>query len=175
MGRWGSYSYFEISYDVFQFISCYINLCLEYIAWVNWPLQVTVISNWGRGEGENVLWNASILRKHKSFMKGKWGYWLTFLLFCLCERNAIEQYEKCFDQKSTSAAYLFFIQCHLHVQTILSMKRMCQPEFLPYHQKAVLELTTQKDSQHSIHGGYFSLFLLFFFLTVDLRFHSNSG
>ena len=80
MERWGSYSYFEISYDVFQFISCYINLCLEYIAWVNWPLRVTVISNWGRGEGENVPWNASILRKHKSFMKGKWGYWLTFFI-----------------------------------------------------------------------------------------------
>ncbi|KAB0392626.1 hypothetical protein E2I00_013075, partial [Balaenoptera physalus] len=44
-------------------------------------------------------------------------------------------------------------ECHLHVQIILSMKIMCQPEFLPYHQKAVLELTTQKDNQHLIHGG----------------------
>lgn len=69
-------------------------------------------------------------------------------------------------------AYFFFIQCRLHVQTIRSMKIMCQPEFLPYHQKAALELTTQKDNQRLIRGEYFGLFS---FLIVDLRFQRNSG
>lgn len=84
--------------------------------------------------------------------------------------NAVESVKNCFDQKSTSVTDFFFIQCHLLVQTILSMKIMYQPEFLPYHQRAVLEPTTQKDSQHSIHGEYFDLFLLSFFLIVDSRF-----
>lgn len=101
--------------------------------------------------------------------------WSSFLFILSMWEKIAAEGENCLDQESTSVAYFFFIQCHLHVQTILSMKITCQPEFLPYHQKAVLERTTQKDNQHSIHGGCFGLFLFFFFLIVDLRCHRNSG
>lgn len=49
------------------------------------------------------------------------------------------------------------------------MKIMYQPEFLPYHQRVALELTIQKDNQHSIHGEYSGLFLLFFLPIGDFK------
>lgn len=62
--------------------------------------------------------------------------------------NAIEQYEKCFDQKSTSVAYLSYSVPSPRPDNSFHENNV-STRVSSYHQKAVLELTTQKDSQHS--------------------------
>lgn len=137
--------------------------------WVNVIITRGVGVGWG---GECSL-ECLHPQKTQKLYKGQRRILTYLFIYFICVRdNAIESIKNCFGQKSTSVTDVFFIQCHLLVQTILSMKIMYQPECLPYHQRVVLELTTQKDNQHSIHGEYSGLFLLFFPI-VDWRFQRN--
>lgn len=78
-------------------------------------------------------------------------------------------------EKHFSIFFFFFLQCHLHDQTILSMKIMCPPEFLLCHLTAVLVPIIQKDNQDLIHGECFGLVLLFLLLIVDLGIQRHAG
>lgn len=140
---------------------------------VNWPLQLNSCKQ--RGYGEVPL---EFLHHQKTKeLSEKQMRILTYLFVCvyLCEKKCSGRTsEMLWPKKFISDLTFSLFQCHLLVQTILFMRIMCQPESLPYHQKAVLELTTQKDNRHSTHGEYFELFLLFFFLIGDLIFQRNS-